>query len=57
MHIPNYNRGLDRDIKRRLERRNYVRVLLKILKNLITFKAIKANGRPPEGCAVHFRPF
>ena len=44
MHIPNYNRGLDRDIKRRLERRNYVRVLLKILKNLITFKAIKANG-------------
>ena len=46
--------GLQGRHKRRLEQRNCFRVFAKNAKKLITLKAIKANGRPPAGCAVHF---
>ena len=50
--------GLQGRHKRRLEQRNCFHVFAKNAKKLITFKAIKANGRPPPtGCVVHFRPF
>ena len=41
-----------------VQENNDLEFVKKNAKKLITFKAIKANGRPPPtGCVVHFRPF